>query len=276
MAGTDVIEGHSRLAVLQRLRRTLLSQSRSSPVRPPITGPFATVAGVLDCLLAANEHGGYAVPRSSSHRPAAQAIIAGDVWERATVDLLCGSDPSGDIVTAGTFFGDFLPALSKSRTAGAQVWAFEPNRENYRCAQITLVLNDLLNVVLGHAALAERRGHATLQVRAEDGRPLGGGSHIVTDSRVVEGAQAVELVTVDEIVPADRRVAVIQFDVEGHERQALLGARDTIMRCRPLLVLETPPEERWFETHLAECRYEPAGAVCDNTVLRPAVRGRAT
>jgi hypothetical protein len=34
---------------------------------------------------------------------------------------------------------------------------------------------------------------------------------------------------------------VIHLDVEGYERAALEGARKTIARCRPLLVLETLP-----------------------------------
>ena len=103
----------------------------------------------------------------------------GDAWERETVDLLRTSRPSGDIVHAGTFSGDFLPSLARSRTGDARIWAFEPNRESYRCAQVIVILNDLRQVVLTHAALDEKPDGGRLAVRSTDGLALGGGSHWV-------------------------------------------------------------------------------------------------
>jgi FkbM family methyltransferase len=201
------------------------------------------------------------------------AVIEGDVWERETVDLLTGSDPAGDIVHAGTFFGDFVPALARSRGPGAKVWAFEPNTENYRCAQVTVLLNDLSNVVLTNAALDADVGEARLAVRSADGLALGGGSYLVggdaPDPNVLE-TQGVRLATIDGTVPANRRVVAIHLDVEGHEAEALLGATQTIERCRPLLVLEVPPDDAWFATHLPDCGYTAVGRVCENTILRPA------
>ena len=58
-------------------------------------------------------------------------ILDARVWEPDTLDLARGVDPAGDVVHAGTFFGDFIPALARSRAPGALVWAFEPNRESY-------------------------------------------------------------------------------------------------------------------------------------------------
>lgn len=71
----------------------------------------------------------------------------------------------------------------------------------------------------------------------------------------------------DRIVPADRRVAVIQLDVEGHEQYALEGAKATIERCRPLIVLETLPEPAWVADELAPLGYERDGSVDRNVVL---------
>ena len=65
----------------------------------------------VDCTLCENEFGRYAVPLSSRHRPAAQAVLAGGVWERETIDCI-RAHPERDVVHAGTYFGDFLPALS--------------------------------------------------------------------------------------------------------------------------------------------------------------------
>jgi hypothetical protein len=61
---------------------------------------------------------------------------------------------SGDIVHAGPYFGEFLPALAD---VADNVWAFEPKEENYRCAVITQMINQLHNVELHNAALGESR-----------------------------------------------------------------------------------------------------------------------
>jgi FkbM family methyltransferase len=168
------------------------------------------------------------------------------VWEPDTISLM--RSVPGDVVHAGTFFGDFLPALSSSRDGA--VWAFEPNRENFRCANITMYLNDLQNVTLTRAALSARAGEAPLITSTREGRPAGGGSRLLVGLADGRGQETVPLVTVDETVPNDRHVGVLQLDVEGHEQQALSGALLTIQRCRPLLILETLPPRDWIEEHL--------------------------
>jgi FkbM family methyltransferase len=230
----------------------------------------AATTSALSCLIASNEHGDYCVPRLSQHRPVAQAILHSRVWEADTLDLISHADPGGDIVHAGTFFGDFLPALASTRQDGALVWAFEPSDENYRCAQITIRLNGLKSVKLTHAALGDGQGKALLQTTNREGIPLGGASRLLTDP-IGGGGRAqeeVQVLALDSVIPHDRRVGVLQLDVEGHEQQALIGARQTIERCRPLIVVETPPEPSWIAAALSPLGYEHGGSVDGNFVLR--------
>src|SRR5947209_16928501 len=105
------------------------------------------------CVLASNEYGHYAVPISCEHRPASQRILAGRVHEPRTLAFMTEHCGSRDIVHAGAFFGDFLPALAKAVEASALLWAFEPNPENYTCASWTVRLNGLSNCRLHHAGL---------------------------------------------------------------------------------------------------------------------------
>src|SRR5262245_31189240 len=124
----------------------------------------------LKCLVSYNEYGGYCVPESSRHRPAAQAILSNEVWEPRTIEFIVANSGVGDVVHAGTCFCDFLPALSKGVAPGSKVWGFEPNGENYRCARITLEINDLANVVLTHAGLGAKRESLFLLTQDENGR----------------------------------------------------------------------------------------------------------
>ncbi len=220
----------------------------------------------LKCSIAYNVYGGYCVPESSRHRPACKAILANDVWEPQTIELMRRSCGDGDIVHAGTFFGDFLPALSAALKPGAKVWAFEPSRENYRCAKITSELNGLGNVELVHAALGAQCMAARVKTVDATGIPMGGSAQVGDD-----GDETVDVVTIDDVTDG-RQVSIVQLDVEGYERQALEGALRLIRRCRPMLILETLKgstllESQWFADSILAHGYRQISSVHDNAVL---------
>jgi FkbM family methyltransferase len=220
----------------------------------------------VDAILCSNGWGSYCVPRSSRHRPAARAIIAGHVWEPETIRFMLQNCRNKDIVHAGAYFGDFLPALS---TCGCDmaVWAFEPNVENYTCAEWTIQLNGLRNVHLVNAALGA--GPSTVSLRTHDarGQSLGGAS-FVTGGQLSRSRQLTKVVTVDDQVDPGRSVGIIQLDVEGSENAALQGARHTIQRCTPKIILERDPDGevlRW----LKQLGYRRRLAVHNNLVWSP-------
>ncbi|MGC2414137.1 MAG: FkbM family methyltransferase [Stellaceae bacterium] len=232
----------------------------------------------LNCCIAYNKYGAYCVPVSGLHRPAALYLLAGEVWEPPTIDLMISHCQHGDMIHAGTFFGDFLPALAAASSAvGGKVWAFEPNPESYRCAVITLQLNQIDNVELMNAGLGERSDNRML-ITNEGGVSLGGASYLLPSAGDAQPAPSgpitpVRLVTIDETVPDDRPVSVIQLDVEGYEELALTGAMRTIRKYRPLLILETVPGAAWMSEHLEPLGYQIAESFLENTVVRPSSRG---
>jgi FkbM family methyltransferase len=214
-----------------------------------------------------NEHGTYCVPISSRHRPAARAILTGEVWEPDTIEFLKASCAGGDIVHAGAYFGDFLPALSQA--CAGTVWGFEPNPENYACALETARINGLGNVVLANAALGERPGAVTMVTEDRARQSLGGASRVAGEGDVLRGQEIqVRVVTVDDVVPPDRLVSIVQLDVEGFEAFALRGAILTVRRWRPILVLETLPEDEWFSENVLDLGYRVEGTVHENRILR--------
>lgn len=239
------------------------------------TSPFATTYNgdandVLQCSIAYNRYGGYCVPLSSQHRPVPQAILEGEVWEPLTVDFLVSQCGTGDVIHAGSYFGDFFPALSRAVAPHAKIWSFEPHPENYRCAQITMQINHLQNIVLANAGLGDEPGSFQMRtVDRESGLALGGASRIVREAvdATDEKLTRVDVVTIDEAVPKDRPISIIQLDVEGFQDRALLGAMATIRRWSPVLVVEKPPRETWLADHLFPLGYRVIGPLHDNMIL---------
>ncbi|SEJ32683.1 methyltransferase, FkbM family [Frateuria terrea] len=233
------------------------------------------------CKISYNQYGGYCVPLSSRHRPAVRKVLDGKVHEPQTVAFILANCGTGDVVQAGAYFGDFLPALGGGVAADAKVWCFEPNRENYRCAAITVAINGLANIELANAGLGSRDEMLSVRVVDEHGRALGGASEIVAESADAH-AQPVRIVAVDNVVAPDRHVSILQLDVEGYEQQALKGALKTIRRCLPILILEVLPtstllESEWFCENIRRLGYNERCKLHRNIVFAcGSVAGRSS
>lgn len=217
----------------------------------------------------------YFVPGYAVHRPVAQSILRGELAEPAMHKLVrrVFADRQGSMIHAGTFFGDMLPSFAA--TCPGTLHAFEPVIENYLLARRTVLANRLPNVRLVHAALSDTIGTAEVETW-QNGQHRGGGSKIVADpSRPPERRQMVPTVTIDSLGLSD--LTLLQLDVEGHEFPALVGAAETIRRCRPILVLEDNRNNcRTFLDGLG-LGYQEAGVVAGrNTIYAtdPAWTGR--
>ncbi|WP_281182266.1 FkbM family methyltransferase [Micromonospora humi] len=145
-----------------------------------------------------------------------------------------------------------LMSLFAAHRAGARtVVAMEPAEEMYEVLASNMKRHDV-EFATSHCfqvAVGSKRGVTSL---LRD--PNNSGA-----TRVVEGPTSsalVPMVTLDEIIARTElsRVDLIKIDVEGHERDVLAGANETIARHRPDLILEYDFSER--DTHLIDdlCR----------------------
>jgi len=155
-------------------------------------------------------------------------------------------DPDRVAVNAGANKGVWSHLLAKRC---GTVHAFEPNPKLFtvlkKCAggNVTchpLALSDesgtaRLNVPVGHGGYSNQRG--TLRQLDED-EPF--------------GAVEVKTARLDELELGD--VGFIKINVEGHELKVLRGARETLTRCRPNLIIEIEEKHtgRPIEDQVAE------------------------
>jgi FkbM family methyltransferase len=227
----------------------------------------------MNYLLAQNMYGKYAVPISSKHRPASQAVIAGKPYEPDTIKFMVDNCGQGTIIHAGTFFGDFLPALIAT---GNLIYAFEPMLENYEHAVETVKLNFNNmpeNLVLLNMGLGDVEEQRALMFLDNMNNYLGGMSRYVYSENLVKPSQLqpTTVTRLDIVVKDHSDVSILQLDVEGFEERALMGAIDIITKSKPILILECWDKSMFysdfFQNEIFSLGYRRDKNLHDNAVL---------
>jgi len=164
----------------------------------------------------------------------------GEEFEPETARFVFGEAAArpGLVLDIGAGTGWYTLPLA---AAGQSVRAYEPNPRVFARLMANAALNDL-RIEARQCAVSDRRGRATFWHNPRV--PLTSGGSIEAPGCAGPASEEVETVSLDEDLDdvADRPVALIKVDVEGHEYAVLEGARMTIERWRPALVLEANTE----------------------------------
>lgn len=138
-----------------------------------------------------------------------------------------------DIETVLTYCRSFHVAVQAGGNIGVwplhlaskfdTVYTFEPDSQNFAC--LAWNTRDCENVVRLQAALGEAQ-----KLVGMNRTPENIGAHMVN------GAGIIPMLSIDSLrLP---HCDLIYLDIEGHEPQALMGARNTIARFHPVLSIE--------------------------------------
>jgi FkbM family methyltransferase len=160
--------------------------------------------------------------------------------------IICRSlQPGMRAVDVGANEGVYTHAFART---GAIVESFEPQPQ---CLDILRSYARRHPHVHVHGeALGADESWATLHVPEVDGRLVTGHASLAAP-RDLAAQFRVRVRTLDSF--AFDHVAVVKIDVEGHELDVLRGARETIRRCQPTLLVEIEqrhlqePMERVFD-----------------------------
>jgi len=155
----------------------------------------------------------------------------------------------GDGVVAldcGANIGIHTVSWARQMTGWGTVLAFEAQERIFYALAGNICLNNCFNARAFHAAIGETDG--SLDIPLPDyRRPASFGSLELRGGATAEyigqdvdysasALQNVRMLRIDSMNL--QRVDFIKIDVEGMEKEALTGARSTIQRCRPVLVVE--------------------------------------
>jgi FkbM family methyltransferase len=166
-------------------------------------------------------------------------------YEQETVDFFTRTlTPGMTVIDAGAHIGQYALIASTLVGADGRVYAFEPEPANYARLSQNLVLNERENVVAVNAALSEKVGR--LEFNVSHGNS---GGHSLGRTKYSGGKTLiVETTTVDTLVAECRvpRVDLLKADVEGAELLILRGAKQTLERFHPILVLECSVHSKGF------------------------------
>jgi len=149
---------------------------------------------------------------------------------------------AGDgVVEAGANIGAHTLLLAQLVGEGGLVFAYEPQRIVFQTLCANLALGQCRNVIARQQGLGREAGE--MIVAAADPRlpcNFGGLSLIKAGP-----GEKIAIQTIDSLEL--ERCALIKADVEGMEAEVLLGATQTVQRCRPVLYLENDRVDRAVE-----------------------------
>ena len=153
------------------------------------------------------------------------------VWEADIVKLFAREfQPGRNVIDAGANLGLHTIALAKLATRGERIYAFEPHPEilpltRFNCGEhpnvecIGKAASDEVGILYMPSIVAARNAGSGQVFADQAGLPY-----------------AVEAVTIDSLCLSN--IGLMKVDVEGHEMSCIRGARETIRRDRPTLIVE--------------------------------------
>lgn len=166
--------------------------------------------------------------------------------------------PSSVVVDVGANIGNHTVFFSK--VCGARnVYSFEPGRVAFSLLEKNIAINNLVGIVPVNVAIGSKGGRASLTRYSQ--KNIGG----TMLSETSEGEYEVRTLDSFELEHVD----FMKIDVESSEGLVLEGAKDTIERCRPNLLLEilSDSPDNQVRSRLRDYGYEQHSAVSKTDFL---------
>ncbi|MGB0921832.1 MAG: FkbM family methyltransferase [Alphaproteobacteria bacterium] len=142
--------------------------------------------------------------------------------------MMARAKSEGTVIDGGANIGNH--SLYFSDHFG-KVIAFEPNPATFDVLKLNAQL--VRNVETHRLGLSDEKGSAQLSI--EDAN-MGASSIVSADSD--DAKLTIDLECLDDVLAPDENVLMLKLDVEGHEFQALGGAKKLIERAKPIVMFE--------------------------------------
>jgi FkbM family methyltransferase len=140
----------------------------------------------------------------------------------------------------GAQVGQFTLLSAKIVGAEGHVHAFEPSPASLARLRKNVALNSFRNVTFHEMAIADFHGQADLFLQEQNPSGLNTGTNSLRMKADWKKSVPVkvEVRPLDEVFKDSRRLDALKVDVEGAELAVIRGARETLMRFKPLIAIE--------------------------------------
>ena len=158
--------------------------------------------------------------------------------------VLAFLSPGGVAIDVGANLGEWAVPLARRVGPSGRVLAIEPAPRAATAVDKTLVANALAQAEVIRCAVGDHDGTVEFAAPIVTSVRIDTGTARIGPAAAGHEALTVVSRTLDSLAAERRldRIDLIKIDVEGAERQVLDGARASIARFRPVLVLETGHE----------------------------------
>ena len=142
----------------------------------------------------------------------------------------------------GAHVGFVTLPLSRNIAEGGTVYSFEPGRANMQLLRRHLNMNEVSNVIAVDALIGGTDG--TLVDFHEIDEPSGMNSIAMKRGRFTYSTDRKAVLSLDTFCAANGLSPdLMKIDVEGSELEVLTGARETLSKNQPILMLSLHPAE---------------------------------
>lgn len=133
-------------------------------------------------------------------------------------------------IDVGGFIGDSILVLNE--LSPQKIYTFEAIPDNYKMMQTTLKLNGITNVIAENVALGGEKGEISMSIE------LGSSTSLKSNQNTNSKTITVPMISLDEYVEKNNiEVGLIKVDIEGAEPEFLKGAKNTICKQKPVILL---------------------------------------
>lgn len=162
-------------------------------------------------------------------------IYANGLYEPHIVKEIVDNTKSGGVcIDIGANIGHHTIVMSQSVGDNGKVYAYEPIPRIKEQLDNSILLNEIENVETIQIALSDKEEIKDLNICEEN----------IGSSSLVNQTSDAEKITIQTKTLDSYhydKVDFIKIDVEGFEYNVLLGAKETIARCTPSIVIEYSP-----------------------------------
>ncbi len=157
-------------------------------------------------------------------------FVRGNYELEKTDAILNAVKPNDIVLDVGAHIGYFSMLMSKIVGDSGRIYSFEPRPLNHKMLTKNIEVNNCSNVTIIKSAIGNFTGEVNFDATTGTGT-----GHVSNDGNI-----SVAITTIDKFCSSeDVKPSFIKIDIEGGEVEALHGAKQTILKYKPTILLAT-------------------------------------